>query len=161
MEMADYRQQRLRIANATLLLELDHRFDSLDLKDARATFVKMRDEISKLVSDNNSLSNEVDKKNKMIDEWTRKLSDMRKNNIYEYTNLIRLGGFFETVGMMVKRQYISGDDARGLFIGPVMIFGRNFSRHIEERQNETGVAAGLFEHALFLYDLAVKAEDSR
>jgi hypothetical protein len=154
-EMGDYRKQRLRIANATLLLELDHRFDSKELVEARELFVQTAEEISAAVSGKHPLANEEEKLVKMIADWTERLDALRKDGKDKYSQLLRIGGFFETVGMMVKREYVSAQDALGLFRGPILMFGRYFKPHIDSRQNEAGVPKGLFEHALYLYDLAV------
>jgi hypothetical protein len=153
-EMTNYRRQRLKIANATLLMELDHRFDSGELAEARKLIMKIAEEIGVAISTARPLVNDQEKLQRIIDEWTRRLADMRANDGDKYSLLLRLGGFFETVGMMVKREYVSKDDALGLFMGPIVMFGRNFKPHIEERQKEAGVPAGMFEHALYLYELA-------
>lgn len=154
-EMADYRKQRLRIANATLLLELDHRFDSKELAEARELFMQTGEEISTVVSGKHPLANEEEKVARMIADWTEQLATFRKDGKDKYSQLLRIGGFFETVGMMVKREYVSPQDALGLFRGPILMFGRYFKPHIDTRQNEAGVPKGLFEHALYLYDLAM------
>jgi len=60
-EMRDYRNQRLKIANAALLMELDHRFDSKELTEARELFVHMGEEISSSISAKHPLINESDK----------------------------------------------------------------------------------------------------
>jgi hypothetical protein len=153
-EMSDYRQQRLRIANATLLLELDHRFDSDTLGDARDTFASMREGINKHVSENNLHDNEEEKLRKVKAEWSARLKKMRNDNDEKYSQLILLGGFFETVGVMVKKNYVAPADALALFGGPIIHFGRGFSLHINERQNEANVPSGLLEHVLYFYDLA-------
>ncbi len=157
-EMTDYRQQRLRIANATLLMELDHRFDSKELDAARNLIMQINEEISVEISGAYPLANEEEKVQRIVVEWTTRLASMRANDRPKYSSLLQIGGFFETVGMMVKREYVSKDDALGLFMGPIIMFGRNFKPHINERQNEAGVPDGMFEHALYLYDLAIAAE---
>jgi hypothetical protein len=153
-EMRDYRNQRLKIANAALLMELDHRFDSREMTEARELFVHLGEEISSAISANHPMLNEGERLEKAAEEWTARLADLRKNKDDKYQSLLRIGGFFETVGLMVKKEYISKQDAVGLFSGPIILFGRNFSRHIELRQNEVGVPKGLFEHALYLYEIA-------
>jgi hypothetical protein len=160
-EMADYREQRLHIANGTLLMELDKRFDSKDLIDARRIFVDMRERIKKEVAANNLKANEEYRAEKIAEVWTVELERLRADTDDDedkYSELMSLAGFFETVGVMVKRKYISEQDAIGLFKGPLITFGRNFRKHIELRQKETGMPPGLLEHALYLYELAESAE---
>jgi hypothetical protein len=59
-------------------------------------------------------------------------------------------GFFETAGLMVKRGYVPAEDLINLFGGPLGIVSTCYRAHIQERQKETGVLAGLYEHALEL-----------
>jgi hypothetical protein len=145
-----------RIYQATLLLELDARWDSQELRDARKLFAKMGEDITKIVSNANPLANDGAKEALLRAEWTKVLRDMRTQSEAEYLKLIGWCGFFETVGLMVKRRYISRSDIIDLFEGPLVDLDRTFRNHFEEREKEMGVPAGLFEHALLLSKSALK-----
>jgi hypothetical protein len=139
-----------RASQATLLLELDARFDSEELRDAREVFAKFREDINKAISTLNPSSNDVHKEHLVREEWKKILAEMRTQDQDNYIKLIGYIGFFETVGLMVQRRYISKKDVFSLFKGPLIDLGRSFRLHIEERSNEMGVPAGMFEHALSL-----------
>lgn len=159
-EMTDFRKQRVRILNATLIMELDHRWDAGEIREARALFLSIREEITKAVSNNNPLDGDHAKMEKAKAEWKSHLAGLRKDDRPKYQQLIGLCGFFESVGMMVKREYISKDDAMGLFGGSIVAMDRCFREHLEDRAKEMGVPKGFFEHALYLGELA-KSELSR
>ena len=65
---------------------------------------------------------------------------------------MRVVNFFEIVGQMVSRKYVSIDDIDGIFRGPILDIEMAFTKHIHERQNEKGVPQGLYANALSLFD---------
>jgi len=139
-----------RASQATLLLELDARFDSSEMKDARELFAKLRDDITVTVSAKNSSAKDSVKEQLVCEEWKKVLSEMRSQDQDNYLMLIGYIGFFETVGLMVNRKYIANADVMSLFKGPLIDIGRSFRLHIEDRLKEMGVSEGMFEHALSL-----------
>jgi hypothetical protein len=142
-------------------MELDHRFDSKDLVKARRIFIEMRERITKDVAASNLVANEKYRTEKIAEAWTIELYRLmadRNDDEDKYGELMSLAGFFETIGVMVKNKYVSEQDAIGLFKGPLITFGRGFTKHIELRQKEAGMPSGLLEHALYLYELAESAE---
>lgn len=139
-------QKEVQIANATLLMELDKRWDS-DLKAARKIYGFARDEINLSVSQMYPLARDGEKELRVQEAWTRRLDDMRANNKDDYRELMAIMGFFETVGLMVKLGYISSEPIIELFGGTIANIGKHFDAHLEKRANEMGVPNGLFEHA--------------
>lgn len=139
-----------RASQATLLLELDARFDSPEMKAARDLFAKLRDDILNTVSTKNSSAKDSVKERLVCEEWKKVLAEMRSQDQDNYLILIGFLGFFETVGLMVKRKYISKEDVFALFRGPLIDVGRSFRLHVEDRLKEMGVSEGMFEHALSL-----------
>jgi hypothetical protein len=156
-EAAASRSQSLKISQATLLLEMDTRWDSEDIKDARALIVAYNEDIGTLVSQNAPLANDAARQALVQQEWSKVLSQLRSSKDHNYGKLIGYCGFFETVGMMVRKGYMSADDVMNLFRGPLLHLDHAFRLHIAEREQETGVPKGLFEHALNLCDLAKNA----
>jgi hypothetical protein len=146
-----------RASQASLLLDLDARFDSEGLRAARDLFSSLRQDIHTIVSTNNPHANDAAKRDLICAEWRQALADLRKNDTDSYIMLIGWLGFFETLGLMVKKRYISEQDAFDLFRGPLIDIGNSFRLHIEDRSKETGVSEGLFEHALSLSARASKA----
>lgn len=149
-EMGDYRLQRVRIANAQLLMELDKRWDSREMHESRLIFKRTFDAISKKVATDHGTVKDGEREKLMQGEWVNELHKKRKENPEEYTKLMDMCGFFETVGLMVDKDYIKFDDVKELLEGPIVNIGKCFRGHIESLEKETGVLAGLYKHALAL-----------
>jgi len=149
-----HRKQEVRLANATFLLELDRRWDSPEMGQTRDLLLKLRDDISKLVSSKFPLASDAERSERIRDEFAVILRQMREQDRVQYLVLLRICGFFETAGLMVKKGFISEDVILSLFKGPVLSIDTCFRAHIEERQKEMGVPKGFFEHALDLCDRA-------
>ena len=148
-EMADYRKQRIQIANANMLMQLVHRFESHDMTESRQLFSKIKDEVNHTICARHPVAVDEEKLQRITDEWTQYLNTLRKDEGEKYFTLLRIVDFFEEVGTMIKKKYISPDDAMELFKGPILAVGRNFSRHISSRQKEIGVPDGLFANPQF------------
>jgi len=146
-----------QVSQATLLLELDARFDSSEMRQARNQFATVSEDVEKVVAANHPLANDVAKREHAAQLWKETLGLLRTDNEATYLKLIGWCGFFETVGLMVKKGYLSEEDVLDLFKGPLVDLDKAFRLHIEERGKETGVPNGLFEHALSLSDIAIKA----
>lgn len=139
-----------RVSQASLLLELDARFDSAEFREARNQFATMRQNVKETVAKQNPMSNDGHKQDLISKQWAKTLSSLRTENEDTYLKLIGWLGFFETMGMMVSKKYLSEADVFDLFRGPLVDAYSSFHLHIAERQKETGVPNGLFEHALKL-----------
>jgi hypothetical protein len=88
---------------------------------------------------------------KVQERFTDELAKIRKTDLTgQYVVLMRILGFFETVGILVKQKYIQIEDVDHLLRGPILEFGVYFTPHLRARQSEKGVAPGLGENALFL-----------
>lgn len=149
-EMSRYRRQRLRIANAQLLMHLDNRWDSHDLHNSRLSFRAMRNAIHAKIGSENPRVGDAERKNLMKQEWANNLREKRANDPEGYSRLMAMCGFFETVGLMVQREYIQIDDVLELFLGPIIDIDMCFGGHIAELEKEMGTPVGLYKHALNL-----------
>ena len=149
-----------RSSQASLLLELDARFDSAELREARNLLARMAETINQSVATKNPQAKDAAKRQAVCREWQILLGAQRTEYVDSYQKLIGYMGFFETLGLMVKKKYVSRQNALDLFKGPLIDIGDRFRLHIEERCNEMGVSEGLFEHALKLSEAAIRAEAS-
>lgn len=145
-----------RSSRAALLLQLDERFDSQELRDARTLFADMHGDIQQIVSGQNLNANDQKKRELVCQEWTKTLNNLLSQDHSGYLRLLGYLGFFETIGVMVKKKYIAEHDVMDLYRGPLVDIGGAFSTHIAERSKEMGVTNGMFEHAL---NLSSRASD--
>lgn len=137
-------------AKATFLLELDRRFEGPELQAARRTMHQMREHSATLASQQHPQGGDAQRLSFMRQRCTQTIEEMRRQDPRGYSRLMRVLGFFETVGVMVKRNYIALDEIDRLFRGPILDIDMFFRDHIEQRGRETGVPDGLYEHALYL-----------
>jgi len=146
-------QQQLQISHANLLMAIDHRWDH-EMKEARATLAKIADDIHKWVKVRNPSFTAAQVKEETREEWKKTLNGMRRRGEAAYSDALAVCGFFETVGLMVKRNYVSADDVIGLLGVSILDLDFYLRPHLEERAEEEGVPEGFFEHAIYLCDLA-------
>lgn len=152
------REDTLQIARATFLLELDRRWDSPEMTDARTMFVSKRDAVKASTSVAAPLASDDEKQRMVSEAFKSELANMRKDTAADYLKIMRMVAFFETAGLMVDRKYIPADEIILLFKGPITEINVCFRAHIEQRQKEMGVPTGLYEHAL---NLASRLEKAR
>jgi hypothetical protein len=152
------RDAQLKLMNATLLMELDHRWDAEEMREGRKLIYKTMENIKRQIIKNNQNISHQDQKIMEKEYWIAKLQSFRNRNIDDYTKIMRICGFFETVGVMVQQKYISPNDVISLFKGPILLLDHCFRGHIEARTKEQGVPAGLYEYALKLCDVAMKSD---
>ena len=86
------------------------------------------------------------------DHCSRALYAMMTAHTIDYVALMRISGFWETMGYLVKNGYITIDAITNLFGGAVVEFDDAFRVHLKRRGDEEGVPEGFYEHALYLAD---------
>lgn len=150
-----------RARRASLLLQLDERFDSTEMKDARALLYTKLDEVKHAVATAQPLANEAQRNTLCRTEWAARLGDMRVNDNGNYMKLLVFAGFFETVGLMVNMRYISSTDVINLLEGPILDMEMAFREHVANRITESGTAPDLLKHAFLLADVAKKKAAQR
>lgn len=141
-------RQSTKATNARLMLDLDMRWDSPDMQETRRLFGDTNSDLVAIVSNDFPQANDAAREQKVREKWTEHLRNLREQDVQNYTKLMSMCGFFETVGLMVKKNYVSKSDMLDLFEGPIVAIGRCYGGHIEERSKEMGVPKGLYEHAL-------------
>ncbi len=155
-EAREMRAATLRQARATFLLELDRKWDSPEITGASRTFARQRRDCLNDARIQYPTLNDEARRLKAGELFSAKLTYFRTSEKEEevaiYRSLYAFAGFLETIGVMVRRQYVSLQDVDDLFRGPILDFGIYFTGHILERQNEEGVVEGLFENALSLVE---------
>lgn len=145
-------EQSLDIGWATLLLELDARWEGQALLDSRKIVTEIKEELTEKIGQDHPRLDDVHKAEKLGQEFGKRLAETRSGDLGKYLLIMRFCGFFETVGLMVDRGYMPLTEMDRLFRGPILTVDACFRTHISARQNETGVPVGLYEHALSLAD---------
>jgi hypothetical protein len=142
-------QETAKTRTADLLLKLDDRFESQDMVAARTLMGTTRTKIETAVkaAKPKATASEFDALNRV--EWGRELAAMKTSDPTGYMSLLSYAGFFETVGRMVDRNYISMEDVFGLFEHPIITMEHAFSEFAANRI-AAGAPPGLFEYAFSL-----------
>lgn len=136
---------------ALFIAELDRRWEGHEMKEARSKWRMLRNTIDAKIESKHKSLNTNDKINKKAEICSDMLYDMLKNDTDGYTSILSILGFFETVGYIVDRQFITANEIADLYGDSIMEFDRLCYAHIEkrreERLKETGVTTDLYDHA--------------
>jgi hypothetical protein len=146
-------EQQSNLAQATFLFNLDRRWESSEMWNGRKLFRDLNEKLKKTVSGAHPMLGDGQKRERLHEEFAKELANLRATKPEDYMAIMRLCGFFETVGLMVEMGYVPLKEIDELLRGPIMATKHCFGLHIKERQNETGVPNGLYEHALNLSDM--------
>ena len=121
---------------ATTLLALDERWESDAFKPAR-------DELQKLTK---RINDEIQKANPRVppEDWMdmaarmypERLSQLEGASPETYGQLLRVCGFFETVGLAARRKYIALEDIVELLGGSIQTASEVFENHIRELRSQ-------------------------
>ncbi len=145
-------RKALKFSGATFLLELERRWSSGELLEAREIFRKIWDNLSESIGTDNPRSDDTERLAQLGKEFPRVLRELRAKEQDKYHKLMRICGFFEIVGVMVKNEHVPLNYVNQFLRGAIVILDICFRQHIEELQKETGRPPGLYEHALYLSD---------
>lgn len=136
---------------AIFLVELDGRWEGREMREGRTKWRELRTRIYEEVENNHGHLNTDQKQAKCAEVCSIELYKMLKDNPKDYTDILSILGFFETIGYVVDRGFISGEEIAELYGDSIQEFDRLCSNHIEkrreERRNETGKPTDLYEHA--------------
>jgi hypothetical protein len=137
-------------AQATLLLNLVDKWNSEEMLASRRLFRARHSEIKQSINDQHRSLNDQQCTTKVNESFNALLGNLYDNDLVgDYLILMRMMGFFETVGLLVRKGYISIDDIDGLFRGPILQSVAAFELHIEIRQKDKGHSARLMRKRPF------------
>lgn len=148
-------RNRSQQARAEFLLELHVQWQQLTA--SRDAFNTLKSEVSDAVEQANPGLGEAALQEKKRNAYEPKLNTIYKGEQKRYRLLMKLFSFFENMGYMVKRNYISEADVIALYKGPILDMGVVLSRHIAWRQSAANISSGLYENLL---DLVERVETS-
>lgn len=102
-------------SRAQFLLELDRRFEDQEMRECRAEIEKLNREMSDEINGEHGHLTDTVKLERIRTLSAQKIHGFRKSDRDQFTKLMRLANFFETVGLTVKQKYVSLNDIDRLF----------------------------------------------
>lgn len=144
----------LEQAKARFLFDLDQRWSGERMAMTRMAINELCIAVRADVGREHHHLNEDGRRLRCQEVFSIRLNETRQTDLPLYVTYMRSCSFFETVGLMVKKGFVSEKTIMDLFLGPIVDLDEVFSLHIEQRAKEMGVPPGLFENALHLAERA-------
>ena len=149
-------EHQTRTAEATFMFELDKRWEGQDMVDARRAFETCYDKIHNKACENHPKVNATSHLDKIQEEFSKHLILLRQDKIDEYQDIMKIMGFFETLGIFVRKNYTSKEEIIDLYGGSILKARSAFVRHINDIAREKGSISGIYEHSLWIFEEANK-----
>jgi hypothetical protein len=144
------RSQELQ-TRAAVLLSLDQRWETEPLitcrADLMAPIVEVKSEAAELWRGESDI--EILKKSAEL--YAKRLARMAEENRRRYMQLMRICGFFETVGCVVRAQYVPAHDVLNLLRISILTAGMVFQPYIKRLQDE-GAPDDIYENFLWIVE---------
>jgi len=140
-------QRQADLAKATFLFDLDKLWESTQFAGARVAFEKLRADTEEHLRGHNG-DQHLSKEDRLTLEFSKRLYELKSQEMNGYTSLMSLCGFFETAGMLVDKGYVNLRDVDSLYGGTVLRLHETFAKHIEKRAEE--FPPGYLENFLLL-----------
>ncbi len=141
---------------ANTLLSLDQRWETDPLTESRGQWFAL---VTSVLAEARKISpglSDAELLGRSGDLFAMRLRALRTSDTGTYLSLMRLCGFFETVGYVAKAGYLPTRDVTNLLAASLTTAHAVFGQHIRELQTETE-DAGLYEMFLWLYTEERKA----
>ena len=146
---------------ASVLLDLDNRWDSSGMIAARLEMVKLMAEIDAEAERDFEHLTPAEIKERSRDMFAQRLADMDRKGDATYPTLTNMLSFFETVGYVAKRGYLPTRDVIDLFGSAILSTDRVFGRHIAKRQALPATTGRVYEYTVWLIGEMKKTFDRR
>ena len=157
-------EDRARRARAATIFDFDRLWESLEFSDSRTAFHKLRREVVSFVNNNDKYKHldESGKIDALREECSRRLYEMRDADEARYLKIMKLPGFFETLGFLVERDSMQLDDILDLYGGALIQLHDVVGIHISSRSKEDiGMPSGYFKYFQSLAKKAQEQSDQR
>jgi hypothetical protein len=138
-------------AQATFLLRLVDEWNSPEVREARKCFVIHSTKVKQDVFSHNNHLKDSEIMSEVKERFRVEIRKMKEEDIVgDYSTLMLMCSFFETVGLLVRKKYVDINDIDALFRGPILNISTYFAPHIKDRQREKDSAPGMYENVLYL-----------
>ncbi|MGB8411328.1 MAG: hypothetical protein WCE23_00730 [Candidatus Binatus sp.] len=146
------RNQELQ-TRAAVLLSLDQRWESEPMLTFRADLEVLIVEVKTEAAKTWRGQPESEIRKRSADLYAERLARMADENRERYIRLLRICGFFETVGCVVHAGYVPGKDVLDLLNVSILTAGMVFRPHIQKLLEE-GAPDSFFENFLWIVEQA-------
>lgn len=140
------RQSELRQEKGALLFKIESTFDGREVTNSRIAFMRLWEQVNATVPRENLAA---DKYAILLSEqFSEQLSRLRDEDLEKYTSIMLILGFFETVGVLVAKDYLELSDVSDLYGGAIIHVDHAFREHIRQRAEHA--PPGLYSNILAL-----------
>ena len=137
---------------ATNLMALDDRWESDSFKPVRDEMQKLTREVSDAIAQNRKSATATERLSQSWEMYAERLYQLQRlQEPTQYELLLRVCGFFETVGYTANRKYLDVEDVIDLFGGSIRTASQIFESHIRKLQETPGLELQYF-YCLWLFD---------
>lgn len=134
-----------RQSHASLLTELDKRWEN-DLAVARTVTRHHRAQAESIIKEKYAQSPAEEKRRLYLTISSQILDDLQTSDLDRYGEFLKVWGFFETLGHLVRRQYLTLDEVDSVF-GLVVLHAVDMaSEHLQKRAAEEQSKVGYDPH---------------
>ena len=140
----------VRQNRATILLNMDARWNDKSMLEARSALTELMREIDEAAQEQSRGVTASRIKEKSEEIFAERLEKIHDDDLDRYNKLKRVCGFFEMAGYLARNRYIPRKDVINLFGGAILSAGRTFSQHIENLQSRPGDTGKVWEHMIWL-----------
>lgn len=140
-------------ARAAFLFELDGRWNSDRMVEARRLLVELKAEVEGFIDGHYAGLDKVSKAKKASEEFSKRLQASLVGDRDKYLKYLRIVNYFETVGVMIKNGYVDRAILVDLYLGAILQTAEIFEKHLKRRQEEAN-STKLYEHTMSLFKAA-------
>lgn len=145
-EQAQAAIESIRHDKLTSLFGLDRGFQTEQLATAREHLHNLRKEIETDIKNTHGHLTENAKLKAIREEFSVRLHNMLQNDEKKYLSILKVAEFFETVGLMVEREWVSLDDIVELYGGGILRLDDAFDVHFQKEAEDLSMPEGYFEY---------------
>jgi hypothetical protein len=141
-----------------VLLSLDERWENEPMLACRANLEEMIIEVKNEAARIWRGQPETEIRRRSADLYAERLARVAEENRPRYIQLLRICGFFETVGCVVQAGYIPKRDVLDLLNVSILTAGQVFRPHIQKLLEE-GAPENLYENFLWVVEEAERDQE--
>jgi hypothetical protein len=139
---------------ANFLMDLDTRWEGADMRAARAKWGEIHEGVLDFVGSQHPGADAAERKSLIRSKCAEDVQHMYENDFESYSEILKIIGFFETLGYMADRGFISVEEIADLYGESIIGFDDLFRDHLNFRidvaNREMDGKSKLFAHTMKL-----------